>query len=59
MARQDYFTHFKKSIVRWGRKREITKKNHLITRKQNVACLTCDLSDSRTQSGEMTSDLER
>ena len=27
-----------------GRKREIPEKNHLTTRKQNLACLTCDLS---------------
>ena len=27
-----------------GRKREIPEKNHLSTRKQNLACLTCDLS---------------
>ena len=27
-----------------GQKREIPEKNHLITHKQNLACLTCDLS---------------
>ena len=41
-----------------GRKREI-EKNHLTTRKQNLACLSGDPSSARTHSGEMTSDLER
>ena len=27
-----------------GQKLEICEKNHLTTRKQNLACLTCDLS---------------
>ena len=27
-----------------GQKREIPEKNHLTTHKQNLACLTCDLS---------------
>ena len=40
-----------------GRKRDIHKKSHLITCKQNLACLTCD--PSRTHRAEMTSDLER
>ena len=42
MARQDYFTPFDPSKVE--RKREIPKKKHLTTRKQNLACLTCDPS---------------
>ena len=56
-ARQDYFilSRFNRKI---GRKREIPENNHLTTRKQNLACLTCDLSKTRTHSGEMTSDLE-
>ena len=41
-----------------GQKREIPEKNHLTTRKQNLACLTCDPSQAQTHSGEMTSDLE-
>ena len=40
----------------WG---EIPEKNHLTTRKQNLACLTCDPSEARTHSGKMASDLER
>ena len=28
------------------------KKKHLTTRKQNLTCLTCDLSEARTHSGE-------
>ena len=42
-----------------GWKREIPKKNHQTTRKQNLACLTPDPSKDRTHNGEMTSDLER
>ena len=42
-----------------GRKLEIPEKNHLDTRKQNLACLAYDPSEARTHGGEMTSDLER
>ena len=42
-----------------GRKWGIPEKTHLTTRKQKLACLTCDPSEVRTHSGEMTSDLER
>ena len=35
-ARQDYVTHFEPS--QW----DIPEKKHLTTRKQNLACLTCD-----------------
>ena len=42
-----------------GWKREIPKKKHLTTRKQNLACLTCDLTEARNRSDEMTSNLER
>ena len=54
-ARQDYFI-----LSRFSRKpkRAIPENNHPTTRKQNLACLTCDLSDTRTHSGELTSDLE-
>ena len=37
------------TIVRWGQKREIPKKTHLTTRKQNLACLTCDPSSDPQQ----------
>ena len=39
-------------------KRAIPEDNHPTTRKQNLACLTCDPSETRTHSGELTSDLE-
>ena len=42
-----------------GRKRDIPEKNHITTRKQNLACLTCDSSEAPIHSGEMTCDLER
>ena len=58
MACQDYFTHFEPSQSLGGQKREIPEKNHLTTRKHNLACLTCDPSKARTHGGEMTSDLE-
>ena len=41
---QDYFTHSKPSQSVGGAKREIPEKKHQTTRKQNLACLTCDLS---------------
>ena len=41
-----------------GRKREIPKKKHLSTHKQNLACLTCDSSETQTHNGEITNDLE-
>ena len=44
--------------LKLGRKWEIPEKNHLSTRKQNLASLTWDLSSAQTHSGEMTSDLE-
>ena len=56
-ARQDYFI-LSRVNRKMGRKQEIPKNNHLTTRKQNLACLTCDTSETRTHSGEMTSDLE-
>ena len=37
---QDYFTHFEPSQSVGGAKTEDPKKNHLTTRKQNLACLT-------------------
>ena len=37
---------------------EIPKINHLATRKQNLACPTCDPSYAWTHIGQMTSDLE-
>ena len=40
-----------------GRKQEIPGEKYLTTRKQNLACLTCDLNEARTHSGEMTRDL--
>ena len=46
-------------IRKVGSKREIRDKNHLTTRKQNLACLTCGPSWARTHSGEMANDLER
>ena len=56
-ARQDYFilSRFNRKM---GWKREIPENNHSTTRKQNLACLTCDPSETRTYSGELTSDLE-
>ena len=42
-----------------GRKRETSEKKHLTTRKQNLACLTYDLSWARNHSGDMTIGLER
>ena len=36
----------------------IQSNNQPTSRKQNLACLTCDPSETRTYSGEMTSDLE-
>ena len=56
-ARQDYFTQFEPSQS-LRRKREISRINHLATRKQNLACPTCDPSYAWTHIGEMTSDLE-
>ena len=56
-ARQDYFTHFEPSQS-LRRKRDIPRINHLATRKQNLACATCDPSYAWTHIGEMTSDLE-
>ena len=60
-ARQTYFIHFEQSQSFGGAKTGDTreKKKHLTTRKQNLACLTCDLSEAGTNSGEMTSDLDR
>ena len=46
-------------VDQMGRKREIPEKNHLTIRRQNLVCFTCDPSQARTHSGEMTSDLER
>ena len=46
------------SIVRWD-ENGIPNKNHLTTHKQNLASLTCDPSQARTHSSEMTRDLER
>ena len=43
-SRQDYFTHFEPSQSEGGQKLEILEKNHQTTRKQNLACLTCDPS---------------
>ena len=44
MARQDYFTHFERSQTLGGAKMGDPRKKHLTTRKQNLACLTCDPS---------------
>ena len=52
-ALQDYFTHIVPSQSVGGAKTGDPRENHKTTRKQNLACLTCD------PSGEMTSDLER
>ena len=53
-------SHILSRVIRKvGRKREIRDKNHLTTRKQNLACLTSGPSWARTHSGEMASDLER
>ena len=41
-----------------GQKWEIPEKNYLTTRKQNLTCLTCDPSLSRTHRGKMMSDLD-
>ena len=46
-------------VDQMGRKREIPEKNHLTIRRQSLVCFTCDPSQARTHSGEMTSDLER
>ena len=54
----DHFIHFEPSQSLGYAKREIPGKNHLTTRKQNQACLTCDPSYARTHCGEMTSELE-
>ena len=56
-ARQDYFI-LSRFSCKMGRKREIPENNHPITHKQNLTCLTCDPSETRTYSGELTSDLE-
>ena len=56
--RQDYFTHFEPSQSLGGAKTGDPRQNHLTTCKQNLSCLTCDPSEARTHSGEMTSDLE-
>ena len=53
-ARHDYFTRLEPNQS-YG-KRGIPREKHLTTRKQNLACLTCDPSKARTHSGEMTSD---
>ena len=47
-ARQDYFTHFEPSQSQDGAKREIPEKNLQTTRKQNLACLTCNPHEART-----------
>ena len=44
MARQDFFTHFRPSQLIGGTKTGSPEKNRLITRKQNLACLTYDPS---------------
>ena len=55
--RQDYFTDLEPSQslggVKTGDPWEKTPDS-----KQNLTCLTCDPSEARTHSGEMTSDLE-
>ena len=43
-AHQDYFIHFESSQSLDAAKRKIPKINHLATRKQNLACPTCDPS---------------
>ena len=43
-ACQDYFTHFSRVSWKVGRIRKIPEKKHVDTRKQNLACLTCDPS---------------
>ena len=59
MACQDYFIQFEPSQSLGGAKTGGPReKPPDPTRKQNLACLTCDPSQARTHSGEMTSDLE-
>ena len=41
-----------------GAKMETPNNNHPTTRKQILACLICDPNETRTHSGELTSDLE-
>ena len=53
-ACQDYFPNFELSQV--GQKQMIPKKKTLTIRKQNLACLTCDMKQAQTHTGEMTSD---
>ena len=46
-------THFKPSQSYGAAKSDI-RENHLTTRKQNMACLKCDLSQARKHGDEMT-----
>ena len=57
-ARQDYFTHFEPSQSVGGAKMGDPREKKT-PYKQNTACLTLDQSQARTQSDEMTSELER
>ena len=54
-----FHSFWAESIIRWGEKGRSLRNKHLTTRKQTLACLTCDPSYARTHSGEMTNDLER
>ena len=52
-ARQDYFTHLEPSQSVGEAKCEIPEKKTPIHSEGNLACLTCDPSYARTQSGEI------
>ena len=52
-----FHSFWAESIVRWGEIGRSPEKKHLTTRKQNLACLTCDPSEAQTHSGEMRCDL--
>ena len=44
-----FHSFWSESIVRWGENGKSPRKIHLATHKQNLACLTCDLSYGRLE----------